>query len=529
MKTSLILSQAAYRSVVSFAALLALADLPFPVIAQLSVTTVYTHTVNATTSTSYAGTEATGNYPSSNPSNTYTYKFGLNVAAANNVTLLDSLKANSLVYHYQPASYSVVFRRVDNTTVTGRRKSFRIEQIAGTLANNGTLSLYPDYNDSLEQLFVQRIFNIGIDNVFQNANTTNNINIEREDVIFTGGLKATDNTKTGFAVFDWGASGGHDPFYIAAIKTLDGTGKPASYYSAVSITAASYGSGVGGSSTYAILRKNPADSRMLMMSSNTTQTRDGVFLRFSDLGVANNTLTYGYSIFGPDVTVSPVIKMVDYTNASNFPTNTDVSGGGFDPLAVAGLWVTDATFIVLPARIDELHTSIINDQVKLNWDLHQTGDLKEQVVERSGDGTNYSPVLQIPVQAAGVQTVIDTRPLSGPNYYRVKLVQQDGALAAYSTVSQIDVKPVAPLSIDVYPNPVKNHLFNLTVHGLTNGTYEIVLYDLNGRPAFHQSITGEPVLQASIRLPQNVASGTYVLRLTDKTGNSVFERHILIE
>jgi hypothetical protein len=256
-----------------------------------------------------------------------------------------------------------------------------------------------------------------------------------------------------------------------------------------------------------------------------------VFVRFSDLGVTSYSTIYGYSLFGPDVIVSPATNLVDYTNATNFPITTDLNaaGGGLDPLAVAGIWVNNASFIVLADLVKDLHTSAVNDQVKLNWELNATNDLQEQVVERSGDGISYIPLLHVPVQAAGPQTAIDTRPLPGRNYYRIKLVPTNGAQAAYSIISSVDVKTTMNVLLDVYPNPAKNKYINLDISGLNNGSYDILLVDMNGRLALRKAISGELSVKTTLQLPQDITKGTYVLQLTDKAGNRVLERKIVVE
>jgi hypothetical protein len=181
--------------------------------AQTPVTAVYTHWANATTGLSYTGTGATGNASSGYTGNDYTYVFGTDVTATNNIQYLDSFTALGLNYHFQTASQKIYFRRVNNASVTGLRKSLWYDQSSAATVNpNGTADLVPAYDDSLERLFSEHIFNIGIDNNFQNATTTNNNNIERVDVIFPGGISATDVTKAGFVVFDRGNAGTHDPF-----------------------------------------------------------------------------------------------------------------------------------------------------------------------------------------------------------------------------------------------------------------------------------------------------------------------------
>jgi len=527
MKTIRILNNVLRCRATSILVILVLIFSPLRMHAQGAVTKVYAPTISsATTSTTYSGTGATGNSGSGLTGNTYNYKFGVGVTG-NNMAVLDSFVAYGLNYHYDPATSFVKFRRVDGV-VTGARKSFRIEQDGNTVAAGGTVNCFPNYDDSLERVFSERLFNVGIDNVFQNANTTNNMNVERMDVIFPYGVKATDNTKAGFVVFDWGSAGGHDPFSIAAITKLDASGNPSVYNSAVSVINTNYGSGKGGVADYVIMRKNPGEAHLLLMNNSTSQDRDGVFFRFSDLGVANNTVIYGYSVFGPDVTVSPATNMVNYANTTNFPSGTDLGGGGLDPLAVTGLWVNNATFVVLPDRVDDLHTTLMNDQVKLNWDLQNSGDLKEQVVERSIDGTNYSDLIHMPVQT-GLQTALDSRPLDGINYYRLKLMQQNGSVAAYSSVNRVDTKAEITPAMDAYPNPVKNKTVNVDIRGVANGTYQLVLLNMNGQVVFRQSVIGEQAMQSTLHLPGRLTMGTYVLQLTDNTGSKISERKIIVE
>ncbi|OQP63746.1 hypothetical protein A3860_22665 [Niastella vici] len=498
--------------------------------AQFPVTAVSTHTVNATTSLTYSGTGATGNASSGFAGNSYTYKFGTAVQTTNNNVIIDSFTANSLVYHYEPASSYVKFRRVNNATATGNRKSFRIEQTGGAVNAGGTASLLPDYDDSLERVYTQRLINVGIDNLFQNDVATNNNNIERMDVIFPNGIKATDNTKAGFGVFEWGTAGGHDPFVIAAIKTLDASQNPSSYYTADSVGPSYYGSGIIGNANYLIMRQNDGETRMLLEGNNTgaAQNRDGVFLRFSDLSVPSNTMIYGYSIFAPDTKRTPVTNLVDYTNGTNFPTTTNLSGGGLDPLAVTGLWVINSSFVVLAELIDGVQSTVVNDQVKLSWTLQNTSDLAEQVVEKSTDGINYTFMQQVAIQATAQQTAIDTRPANGKNYYRLKLVLKNGPVL-YSSISWATMKTTPELVMDVYPNPVKNKLVNLDLGGLTNSNYTLLLLDMMGHPLLRQSITGQQTLHTSVSLPGYLRSGTYLLQLTNQLGDKVAERQLIVQ
>jgi Secretion system C-terminal sorting domain len=531
MKTTSFLFKATLKQ--SYYFLIAIASMALYQVAdaQTPVTAVFTHLTDATTATSNSGTGATGNASSGLTGNTYTYHFGTNVAATNNNEILDSFTAIGFNYHYQATNMNVQFRRVDNASVVGTRKGFWLQSTAGTVNPGGTASLYQDYDDSLERVFSRQFFNVGIDNVFQNATTTNNNNIERIDVIFPNGVSATDNTKAGFTVFDRGNAGSHDGFYIAAITSLDLSGNPLTYDNAVSVTSANYGSSVGGNVTYLVLRKNPADASLLLQNNiSGSQNRDGAFLRFTDLGVANNVKIYGYSIMSTDVVVTPATNMVNYSNAANFPTTTDYGAtGGIDPLAVTGLWVTNASFIVLAEKVETFNASLTDSKVQLSWQLGAVDDLMKVVIERSADGTSYSPILSYSNPSQSLQSGSDLQPLPGENYYRLELVNDNGTVASYSQVSAINNAAATGFSFNIYPNPVKNKQFTLNSRGLDNENYCLRLFNMSGKLIFNQELAGGSAMSKEIALPAGLTEGMYSAQLVKKNGNSVFIKMLMID
>jgi Secretion system C-terminal sorting domain len=498
--------------------------------APAKVTAVFTHWNKATTATSYSASGATGLNSSGLAGNTYTYKFGTNVAATNNLEVLDSFVVNSFfTYHFVNTTPTVKFRRVDNASVTGLRKSIWMEENgSGVSGPGGTAAFLPNYDDSLERLFAGRNFNIGIDNNFQNSTTTNNNNIEREDIIFPGGISATtDLTKLGFVVFDRGNAGTHDAFQIAAIKALDASGNPSAYFPAVTISAANYGN-IGSPVDYHILRKNSTDAKLELMTPNITQNRDGIFFTFSSLNIpATTTVVYGYSLFAPDVITTPVIKMVDYTNAANFPVNSDLVAGGLDHVAVTGVAVTNPSFIILPERIESFSVLSSMGKVKLNWKLGVIDNVKETIIERSADRINFSPILKLS-SIAVTQTAFDEKPLSGENYYRLKLVGNNATAVSYSEVRRVNISDAGPAMLNIYPNPIKNNRFILDARSLQNETYNIGLFDMNGKLMFSQKLEGSSSLQNEFKLPDGFHAGIYMLQLLNKKGETVMAKKVMV-
>ena len=342
-------------------------------------------------------------------------------------------------------------------------------------------------------------------------------------------------TKVGFAVFDRGADGANDPFKIAAIKTIDGSGNPTSYYPPVSITASNqYGYPLSPSTavSYHILRKEATDASLKMMTPNqSAQNRNGVFLTFGQLGIPVTATTYGYSLFGPDVTYTTAADLLDWTVSSHFPNNTDLNsvGGGLDMVAVTGVAYTNSALIILPIQIEDFSAVLTGSQVQLNWQLGASNQLKTTIVERSGNGVDFSPLLSLSPQPAGQQTAVDPQPMAGANYYRLRLMDHDGNVLAYSKVCEIDRSPSTFVFLTLYPNPVKNRQFMLETQGLKNEEYTLRLLDMSGKLLFRQKLSGAPQLKKDISLPGNLPAGLYLLQLADKNGRKIFAGTIVAE
>jgi hypothetical protein len=504
------------------------------VFGQTPVTAYFSHFTNATSALSYTGTGATGTAASGLTGNTYTYLFGTSTQPSNNIEILDSFTALGFNYHFQPQSYTVKFRRVDNASVTGLRKALWF-QYNTSVQTSSVIALVPSYEDSLERLFTARIFNVGLDNNFQNATAsggspTDNNNIERVDVIFPSGITATtDLTKLGFSVFDRGPAGAHDPFIIAAIQSLDASGNPLTYFPALTVNTGNYGNMSATSIPYNVLRKNASDANLLLETVLASQQRDGVFISFSALSIPSfTTKVYGYSIFSPDWNGNGNNNMVNY---AGFPTNTNLGApGGLDQVAVAGVVVTNASYIVLAESLESFGVaSQAGGKVQVDWKLNAADDPAKVVLERSRDGVAFSGIQTLYGLSALQQTVYDEQPFPGLNYYRLQWVDKDG-VASYGRVATIMVNEGDALTgLRIYPVPSGNGHFTLEATGLKDEIYSLRLFDMSGRFVFREDLPGPAWSHQQISLPRGLAKGVYILQLYDSRGQKLVSGKALVE
>ncbi|MEP6466112.1 MAG: T9SS type A sorting domain-containing protein [Parafilimonas sp.] len=108
------------------------------------------------------------------------------------------------------------------------------------------------------------------------------------------------------------------------------------------------------------------------------------------------------------------------------------------------------------------------------WD--NAGSIKNYIVQRSGDGTNWSTVHSqrsiVNSQLSTVSYYNDPTPLSGNNYYRLQTTSVNGTVN-YSNVIAVTADEDA---IKISPNPATN---NLHVEGLSSNT-KLTVLDFSG-------------------------------------------------
>jgi hypothetical protein len=210
---------------------------------------------------------------------------------------------------------------------------------------------------------------MGVNDLFTNVDgapaAIANNNIERVDYYFNGGFKSLSDQ--GFAIFDRAASQAvADGFQIAVITGWNTSTSQATDYSGnlVKVTAGAssgYGAaldydpttaGSQSTFTYQIMRfQGNGDSLSTLTQSDATSTQSifGVFISFADLGIANGTTVYGYSIMANDVIIDPpgpgganIDNLVNWNNATYFPQTTSDTTGSIDLLGVNGRrWIPE--------------------------------------------------------------------------------------------------------------------------------------------------------------------------------------------
>lgn len=155
--------------------------------------------------------------------------------------------------------------------------------------------------------------------------------------------------------------------------------------------------------------------------------------------------------------------------------------------------------------------------VLLGWKSTSEVNFSHYDVEFSINGRNFNKVGEVASQnsnGAGVNeySFLHLTPVVGKNYYRLKIVDKDGAYV-YSTTIIVDF--AGSNKISVYPNP-----FTSTLQVTGNGNKNTVrVLDVNGKVILTQVFNGSGiVLDVS-----NLAAGTYMVQVNDGTKPQIFK------
>ena len=465
--------------------------LSFAVYAQpiKKITSVFTSYVPYTGSSSYADVGIMS------LSGTYNYKFG----SASGIWSEPMQKVSSFIIaggtcvSRAPIAHTVKIRRVNNAMVTGNTSVLWMEGDS-VVGPGKKINVRAIYEESMEVAFSAGFYNWGTDNMFDNAVAgTNNNNIERFDVIIPSGYTIVNKDEEGFALYERGANGTHDPVKVAGISGLDGAGDPNAYKALpLSVATADWGDIPGSDVRHVVLRKEPGVHAHLVATGVKTQDRGGIFIPFASLGFANGDKVYGYSLMAPDVVPATTAQMVNYTNNAVFPLTTKDPAGGIDLIGDVDIFRVNNS-CVLSAIFSYVKANPVSSGVEVIWQTLQEKNNSRFEIEHSLNGIDYANIGVVNAVENFVNkadySFLHRLAANGINYYRIKQVDNDGKFS-YTNVVKVSVVVNQQQAMTVYPNPAKTESAEkIQVKMPLPGSYTIQLLDSYARVVASANVT----------------------------------------
>jgi len=457
--------------------------------AQAKITTVSTTDVAGGTATNYVVGGNTYNWATS-PNNVQKRVTGFSTAAGS--------------FGYASALAGVVkLKRSTGGTTTGDFSLVWSE--ASVTASPFNIQAAMPAN--MESYFSANIFNKGTDNLFDNANANSN-NIERLDWILSSGYSTANVTKAGFAVFERGVDGAHDPFDIAAITGLDVSGNPNAYGPVLRILSTNYGNITNSTVSYRILKG--ASGTNLLDAGTNTQNRGGVFLSLSDLGITAGATVYGYSLLAADFPSGATsADIVNTSNTTNFPVNTGTPGG-IDLIATTGIF---ADVTVLPISIESF-TAKKENYNKLYWKITDPeNEINNFTILKSTNAVDFFEI-------GNVKSInnIDNYNFTDYNsvknytncYYKLVIKKKNGQSVFSSIVKINGIKNTAAT---ILPNPVLTEaVINCNV--LKDGYINMLIINTKGEEILSQKTKVQKGLNnIQLKKVEALKPGAYIVKI----------------
>ncbi|MEL6863110.1 MAG: T9SS type A sorting domain-containing protein [Bacteroidota bacterium] len=138
--------------------------------------------------------------------------------------------------------------------------------------------------------------------------------------------------------------------------------------------------------------------------------------------------------------------------------------------------------IPLPAELLAFDARLIGQEVALSWSTATEQQLASFEIERSTDIRYWSPIGQVSARGSSNQLtnyqMLDPKPFSGLNYYRLKQIGFDGQYT-YSPVVTVEL-PIKQTHMSLFPNPVEAVTF-LAIDSPKALELELQLSDFSGR------------------------------------------------
>ena len=183
----------------------------------------------------------------------------------------------------------------------------------------------------------------------------------------------------------------------------------------------------------------------------------------------------------------------------------------------------------LPITVNYLNGTKQNSNHLLNWKITCNSTASATMsLERSNDNRNYSSIYAITATALRCQQpfdYIDNQPLTGINYYRLKITDANGKVTYSSVISLLNADKGFDI-MSIAPNPIVNGNFKLNVSAAQKMQMDIVITDMQGRLMQKQTVN---MIAGFNTIPMNVtnlAAGTYQVYTNTADGRSKVLRFV---
>ena len=161
-----------------------------------------------------------------------------------------------------------------------------------------------------------------------------------------------------------------------------------------------------------------------------------------------------------------------------------------------------------PLTLVSFNGKATNNANALSWETKDEVNVKNFEIERSADGVQFKQIAVVNSKGGGIYGAEDRTPPSGNNYYRLRMVDNDGNFTPSKTILIKDILKQGT-GFTIYPNPVKD---KVTISPSDKSSLvKVALFDLRGNKVFAKQIVGTTEVSLG-----SLAKGVYIIQLINK-------------
>jgi glucose/arabinose dehydrogenase len=173
----------------------------------------------------------------------------------------------------------------------------------------------------------------------------------------------------------------------------------------------------------------------------------------------------------------------------------------------------------LPVNLEYLSLTKESCNAKIEWKTTLETNFSHFELERSTDAKTFYKIASLPASGTNhIYTFLDERPISGNNFYRLKMLDNDGSYQ-YSRMDSIK-SSCRQGEITVFPNPGED---KFVIDGVAKGQ-KIRIYTSSGKLIISKIASGN---NTELNL-QNYPSGVYGLSIED-SGTGFVKKSTLVK
>jgi|GEM_PF-2223447 len=219
-----------------------------------------------------------------------------------------------------------------------------------------------------------------------------------------------------------------------------------------------------------------------------------------------------------------VIASWNGTRYIGLPAVVTGTGTAADPYIATATGFTDFNRAFIVANLDALPLSLAavkayqsGTGIKLDWATSTEINTDKFIVEKSADGTSFTTLGTVTAKGNSITlsnySLFDAAPVTGNNYYRLKMIDKDGSYT-YSVILKVAIGKVKT-EVVIAPNPVKGNQLNVQLNSFEKGTYNVNVYNNVGQLMLNKVINHEGGSAAQVlNLPAQIKTGTYQVVIT---------------